>query len=336
MQLFPSFAYPVDRGAAWRLMIQGRVCKQVPLSLTKRLMLRGFIRALDIEKEVAHGPLFQERIHGFLVAPIARHRLHVTVANQVHVLARKSKSSGLFASKLDVPQRLLQDYRSYGHAADASGPLELDIQCGHGPVAARGPIFLAQEQGISIISDIDDTIKLTDVCSRRRMLRRTFAEPFETIPGMSQIYRDWSKTGALFHYVSSSPWQIYDSLNEFLHVEGFPLGSMHLKWFRLRDEIFKRWSIIRRKSKTGVIRGLIKRMPQRQFVLIGDSGEKDPELYAKIAAKHPKQIARICIRQIEDNPLDALRLAKIDRRSPRPVPIEIFSDPQQLGSQPLP
>lgn len=336
VQLFPTFAYPVDRGSVWRLMIQGRVCKQVPLSLAKRLMLRGFIRALELEDDVAQGPLFHERIQGFLVAPVPRHRLHITLANQVHVLSRKSRSSGLFSCKLDIPRRILQDYRSYGRDASGRSQPELHIQCGEGPVAEKGPVFLAQQHGISIISDIDDTIKLTDVCYRRRMLRRTFSEPFQSIPGMSHLYRQWSQSGALFHYVSSSPWQIYDALNEFLHVDGFPLGSMHLKWFRLRDELFKRWSIIRRKSKAGVIRGIVKRLPQRQFVLVGDSGEKDPEMYAKIAAKHPEQIARVCIRQIDENPLNEIRLSKIYRRYSKTVPIEIFTDPQQLGEHPLP
>jgi phosphatidate phosphatase APP1 len=74
------------------------------------------------------------------------------------------------------------------------------------------------------------------------------------------------------------------SLQEFLHAQQFPTGSMHLKWFRLRDELIKRF-IIRRKSKFGVINNMVKRMPQRHFVLVGDNGEKDPEMYAKIASK---------------------------------------------------
>jgi phosphatidate phosphatase APP1 len=335
VQLFPTIAYPIDRGAAWRVMVQGRICKQVPLSLAKRLMLRGFIRALELDDEVANGALFGERIQGFLVTPVARERVHVTVASQTHILGRKSKSSGLFTCKLDLPARVLQEYRSYGHQKGDANQKDLRIYCGEGPFAAQGEVFLAQERGVSVISDIDDTIKHTEVCSRKTMLRRTFAEPFASIPGMADVYRNWAESGALFHYVSSSPWQIYDSLYEFLNVHGFPLGSMHLKWFRLRDELFKRWSIIRRKSKAGVIRGLIKRLPERQFVLIGDSGEKDPEMYAKIALKHPKQVARICIRQVSENPLDAARLAKIYRRYAEVVPIEVFTESEQLRDHPV-
>jgi phosphatidate phosphatase APP1 len=57
-------------------------------------------------------------------------------------------------------------------------------------------------------------------------------------------------------------------------------------------------------------------------------------MYAKLAAKHPKQIARICIRQIDANPLDQARLAKLHRRYPNIVPIEIFEVPEQLGPRP--
>jgi phosphatidate phosphatase APP1 len=73
-------------------------------------------------------------------------------------------------------------------------------------------------------------------------------------------------------------------------------------------------------------------MPGRSFVLIGDSGERDPEIYAKIAAKHPEQILRICIRQIEANPLDTARLTALQKRYQLPIPIQIFSDSSELGS----
>jgi phosphatidate phosphatase APP1 len=317
-------------------MVQGRICQEVPLSLAKRLMLRGLIRALELDDSIARGPIFTERIQGFLVAPVARRRVQVSVGEQTHVLPRKSKASGLFTCKLDLPSQLLAGYRTYGigwNERDNAPPLV--IRCDHGFGAAISSVYMAQERGVSVISDIDDTIKLTEVCSRRRMLRRTFAEPFQSIHDMANVYREWASTGALFHYVSSSPWQIFDALNEFLASEGFPQGSMHLKWFRLRDEIFKRWSIVRRKSKVGVIRGMLKRMPQRHFVLVGDSGEKDPEMYAKIAQRHPKQVLRICIRQIDENPIDTERLNKIYRRYGLTVPIQVFTDAKQLGNSPI-
>ena len=79
---------------------------------------------------------------------------------------------------------------------------------------------------------------------------------------------------------------------------------------------------------------MLKRMPKRHFILIGDSGEKDPEMYGKIASKFPKQVIRICIRQIDANPLDATRLQKIYKRYGMTVPIQVYSHAKQLGSTP--
>ena len=334
VQLFPTFGYPIAKESLWRIQIQGRISQPAPASFGKRLMLRGLIRALQIPTEVAQGELFHKRIGGFLAAPIPGARVQVELAGQHYVLPRKSKSSGLFNCKLDLTTRQLNGFRTYGPLSlKDSKKNETDFlqKWDDGLGQTSSPVFLAERTGVSVITDIDDTIKITEVNSRRRMLQRTFAEPFSAIDGMATAYQRWADQGALFHYVSSSPWQIYDALNQFLIEERFPLGSMHLKWFRLRDELFKRWQILRRKSKAGVIRSLIRRLPERSFIFIGDSGERDPEIYAKLASKYPSQVTRICIRQVEANPLDTERLNKIYRRYGMTVPIQVFATSLQLG-----
>jgi len=345
VQLFPTIGYRLRSESLWRVQIQGRISQASPASLGKRIMLNGLIRALNVPVDVAQGDLFQGRVRGFLAAPIAGARIQIELAGQHYVLPRKSKSSGLFQCRLDLTDKQLESFKRYGGcklhdvttpSADAnqmeSNQMDVlqkwDVGLGG---KASSQVFLAERTGVSVITDIDDTIKLTEVNSRRRMLQRTFSEPFAPIEGMANVYQKWAEQGALFHYVSSSPWQIYDAVNQFIQDYGFPQGSMHLKWFRLRDELFKRWQILRRKSKGGVIRTLIRRLPERSFVLIGDSGERDPEIYAKLASKFPTQVSRICIRQIEANPLDSDRLNKLYRRYGMTVPIQVFSSPAQLG-----
>lgn len=340
VQLFPTIGYRLRGDALWRVQIQGRISQASPASLGKRLMLRGLIRALSIPTEVASGELFQERVRGFLAAPIAGARIQIELAGQHYVLPRKSKSSGLFQCKLDLPNKQLESFKKYGLGAlsDAistgEAPNQLGLlqkwDVGLGGFASS-QVFLAERNGISVVSDIDDTIKLTEVNSRRRMLQRTFSEPFSAIDGMAQVFQKWAEQGALFHYVSSSPWQIYDALNQFLNDHEYPFGSMHLKWFRLRDELFKRWQLLRRKSKGGVIKTLMRRLPERTFILVGDSGERDPEIYAKLAGRFPNQVARICIRQIDANPLDTERLNRLYRRFGMTVPIQVFTTAAQLG-----
>lgn len=338
VRLYPTIGYSIAAGSLWRIQIQGRISRSTPVTFGKRLMLRGLIRALNVSTQVAEGDLFRQRVGGFIAAPVAGTRVQLELAGQHYVLRRKSKASGLFYCKLDIPAKQMHSFRTYGALPQRNDGLELDClqkwDIGFGQISSQ--VFLAERHGVSVVTDIDDTIKLTEVNSRRRMLLRTFAEPFEPIEGMASIYQKWAEQGALFHYVSSSPWQIYDAVNQFLIDQHFPPGSMHLKWFRLRDELFKRWQIIRRKSKGGVIRNLIKRLPGRTFVLVGDSGERDPEIYAKLASKFPSQVARICIRQIDENPLDGDRLNKIYRRYGMTVPIQVFANPIQLGEMAIP
>ena len=333
VRLYPTIGYSNADGSLWRIQIQGRISQTAPATFGKRLLLRGLVRALNVSSQVAEGDLFRQRVRGFISAPVAGTRVQVELAGQNYVLRRKSKASGLFNCKLDISSKQTQNFKTYGVLPYRSDSQDLECvqkwDIGLGKVSSQ--VFLAERRGFSVVTDIDDTIKLTEVNSRKRMLLRTFAEPFEAIEGIASAYQRWAEQGALFHYVSSSPWQIFDALSQFLVDQNFPAGSMHLKWFRLRDEIFKRWQIIRRKSKMGVIRNLIKRLPSRSFVLVGDSGERDPEIYAKLASKFPSQVARICIRQINANPLDGVRLNKIYRRYGMTVPIQVFANPAQLG-----
>ncbi|WP_418125189.1 phosphatidate phosphatase App1 family protein [Variovorax sp. 160MFSha2.1] len=162
----------------------------------------------------------------------------------------------------------------------------------------RGHALVVPEQGVSVISDIDDTIKRTQVRERREMLLNTFARRFEAAPRMAGWYRALAKVpGTRFHYLSASPIQLYPALSDFIRNAGFPQGSMHLResttWRTLipgDDDS--------RAHKLGVIGRLLAEFPQRRFVLVGDSGEADPEIYAQTFRSHPRRIDSIVIRDV--------------------------------------
>lgn len=93
-----------------------------------------------------------------------------------------------------------------------------------------GYVDIIDSQGISVISDIDDTIKVTDILDGKDViLQNTFFRKAKEIPGMSNVYRSWATKGAKVHYVSNSPWQVYPALQEFLKDNEFPQGSIHLR-----------------------------------------------------------------------------------------------------------
>jgi len=186
----------------------------------------------------------------------------------------------------------------------------------HGGV---GRVRLISPEGVSVISDVDDTIKVTEIpAGEKAVLNNTFFREFRTTPCMAKMYSAMAPNTA-FHYVSGGPWQLYQPLSEFLFsgVAGFPEGSFHMKDVRTNpfesesyDDI---WSLIASGSqqvtfeqKIRQITTLLRRFPKRQFILIGDSGELDPEVFAEIRKSFANQIAEIRIRDVvnaaEDTP----------------------------------
>ncbi|HVT83192.1 MAG TPA: App1 family protein, partial [Phycisphaerae bacterium] len=115
------------------------------------------------------------------------------------------------------------------------------------------------------------------------MLRKTFLEDFACVPEMSALYRKWQTTRwAAFHYVSASPWHLYPFLSEFLSEQQFPYGTFHLRDFRLMIGALHRTFRPSRRIKMAHCRALMRTFPQRQFILVGDSGESDPKIYARL------------------------------------------------------
>jgi Uncharacterized conserved protein (DUF2183) len=188
---------------------------------------------------------------------------------------------------------------------------------GREAVRAEGRALWVPDTGLSLVSDIDDTIKDSNVLVRRELLLNTFVRPFAAVDGMAARYRVFaeSQRGFRVHYVSGSPHQLYPALADFLDAARFPPGSLHLRDVDLSRELFGSHGGTRA-HKLAIVRRLIADFPQRRFVLIGDSGEQDPEIYAMLAREHPQQILAIWIRdvtgQTREDPRYAAAFAGID------------------------
>lgn len=158
-----------------------------------------------------------------------------------------------------------------------------------------GYIDIIDPYGISIISDIDDTIKVTDVLDGKdAILQNTFFRTAVEVPHMSEVYRNWAAEGAHVHYVSNSPWQVFPALSEFVTDKRFPQGSMHLRAVSAQDLIIGKPG----KHKLEVIPRILRDFPHRKFILVGDSGEIDPEIYQQIYEEFPDQIIKIFIHDV--------------------------------------
>jgi hypothetical protein len=173
----------------------------------------------------------------------------------------------------------------------------------------EGRVRLIAPRGLSVISDIDDTIKVTDIPAGREVVtENTFFRPFVAAPGMAERYLGLG-TETAFHYVSGGPWQLYRPLADFIAAAGFPDGSFHMKSVRKNLLTPGSWQDLANlasgdattEQKLGQISGIIGDFPDRRFILVGDSGEHDPEVYREIRNRFPGQIEAIWIRDVVDD-----------------------------------
>eukprot|EP00122_Pirum_gemmata_P014989 Pgem_evm1s13998 len=172
-----------------------------------------------------------------------------------------------------------------------------------------GRINLESNNGVMLVSDIDDTIKDTRVKSLPKMIYNTLIDKFKPIPGMPELYKKWHDNGNInaFHFLSGSPYNLYSLLDTFLQREHFPIGSMWLTRYKdlFHDKLsFKVEKFLSsllgigedKSFKGNALEQMLKDFPNRKFVLVGDSGEHDPEIYAKIMRKYENRILCIFIK----------------------------------------
>ena len=173
----------------------------------------------------------------------------------------------------------------------------------------EGRALLVPVSGLSVISDIDDTVKITEVRNEQQMLLNTFVRAFKAVPGMAERYRNLARNPQTrLHFVSSSPIQLLPALAGFLRDAGFPPGSMHLResttWRTLIPD-----SGESRAHKLAAITRLMEDFPLRRFLLIGDSGELDPEIYGEVARTRPERVEGVVIRDVTGEGRNAARYA---------------------------
>lgn len=331
--LFPSLGHLSPDGQHWVVGVHGDVFASGKIGLTKRMLLKLLQRAMRAPDAAMASELFQQRIARFLALDGSGRRVAIRIGEQIHLLPKRSRRNGHFQATVRIPIGLVP--AAAGLGGEVAAPISLEVcSLDESLAAAAGRAYLVGQMGLSVISDIDDTLKHSHVGCKRTLLANTFLRPFEPIPGMAALFREWAGQGAAFHYVSSSPWQLYPHLAEHLASEGFPAGSFHLRSFRLRDHLIRSLLLLRRSGKAGVIRLLFKTFPQRRFLLVGDSGEADPEVYGAVARRYPRQIAGILIRQVESRRNSPARFQKAFRNIPAGA-VRMFRDAEELASEPL-
>ncbi|WP_237701625.1 App1 family protein [Algoriphagus machipongonensis] len=188
-----------------------------------------------------------------------------------------------------------------------------------GEVSAYADVFLPVGNiDFGIISDVDDTIIPTGAMRMLEMLKTTFAKNAHTrvpFPGVAEFYKALQKgTDGVesnpFFYVSSSPWNLYDFLHELLQIHQIPKGPL-----LLRDIGLSRTELIagsHSEHKLEQIRQVLRTYSQLPFILIGDSGQEDPDIYLQIVKEFPGRIRMVFIRDVHSSRHEYVERVKVE------------------------
>lgn len=165
-------------------------------------------------------------------------------------------------------------------------------------LSATEPVIIIEPEGVSLISDIDDTIKHSSITTgAKEIFRNTFIRELDglTVDGVKEWYGALHDLGVRIHYCSNSPWQLYPVIASYFKLAGLPPGSIHLKQYSgMLQGIFEPVA----ERKKGTLEKIMHDFPQRKFLLVGDSGEADLEVYVEIAVANPGRIVAIFIRDV--------------------------------------
>lgn len=156
-----------------------------------------------------------------------------------------------------------------------------------------------------IISDIDDTILVTEVPNLpAAVVNVFFKHPArrKAVAGMSEFYGKLSQLLPVspFFYLSTSPWNVEAGIRDFIRIHDFPRGPLLLRDFDPRPKSFIPSGV---QHKLEFADQLMSDFPDMRFILIGDDGQSDPSTYAKIAEKYPGRVAAIGIRRVSKKEL---------------------------------
>ncbi|HZI99449.1 MAG TPA: phosphatase domain-containing protein [Gemmatimonadaceae bacterium] len=217
----------------------------------------------------------------------------------------KADSEGFLAGWLDAANAPGNEWESYGVAfpdKQAEGKGEILIP----PASAK----------FGVISDIDDTVIQSRVSNFLQAARTVMLGNARTrlpFPGVAAFYQALRKGAGgddknPVFYVSSSPWNIYDVITEFMDIQKIPKGPLMLRDWDIDLSALSAWRHFEHKGVA--IQNLMAVYPSMKFILIGDSSQQDPEIYRQIVGQYPERVLCIYIRDVNR---DAERKASIEK-----------------------
>jgi phosphatidate phosphatase APP1 len=231
----------------------------------------------------------------FFVKPEPRRQVQLQWGNQL--VSATTEQDGFFrlewASDTSVP----------------AGEHNITVTCSceiAGQVSGAGIIIVPHITQLAIISDIDDTFLVSYSATRIKRLvtlfrhnagtRKAFAD-VATHYQLLQYANTHDNNPNPFFYVSSSEWNLYDYLEQFLKVQHIPKGILLLNQLKQWHQLLHTGKTKHQGKFARIIR-IMEAFPEQTFIFLGDNSQKDPEIYTSVATHFPGRIRAIYIRMV--------------------------------------
>src|SRR5262245_24495828 len=178
---FCTAAQPEADG--WRVPIHGWIFEPERDSIWRAALVKSVIEALDLDRASIDTELVRGRLYWFAVDNERGKVVRVRVGGRELALAKSGKD-GHFRGELQLPARA-------GDAAKDGWLTFTTHSRSAGNRQFSGKVLLVPATGTTVISNIDDTIKISEVHETRLLLRNTFVEPYRAVAGMAELYQEW-------------------------------------------------------------------------------------------------------------------------------------------------
>ncbi|ODV85535.1 hypothetical protein CANARDRAFT_198518 [[Candida] arabinofermentans NRRL YB-2248] len=237
-----------------------------------------------------HSDIIKERMQGIIARNIPKTPLKITIGSEVEtdsVLGASLYSDPMGSFQISIATQYVPSYIAVSSQENPN-------------IIQTKDTNIILPYGVSVITDIDDTVRITGVLAEKRELfRNVFGRDFSEceVPRLSKWLQILSQEfKCSIHYVSNSPWQIYNIVLGFLNHVGLPIDSIHLRQYS--GNLIASFTQPSAERKKGSLVKILKDFPNRKFILIGDAGEQDLEAYLSLAESFPNQILAIYIRAL--------------------------------------
>lgn len=259
--------------------------------------------------------------------------VRVEAFGQTHTTV--TDKEGYFDLTINPPNNLPPGRVWFPVRYSVDGLIQPDSPNGTGgkPIIKDGYLMISPDfSQFGVISDIDDTVLVTDATNLLQTAKLTFlGNAYTRLPfaGIAAFYRALQSgpITTLFnpiYFVSSSPWNLYDLLVDFFRIQGIPKGPILLRDFSLSTKLFA--SEGHHTHKLAMIRKVLDVNPHLAFVLIGDSGQQDPEIYAQVVRENPGRIRAVYIRDVSEDRRDKSVRELIQTTEAFNVPMLLVAD----------